>query len=454
MSFVQTIIAFVVALGVLIVVHEYGHYLVARFCRVKVLRFSVGFGRPLALRRLGPDRTEWVIAAIPFGGYVKMLDEREGPVEPAELARAFNRQSVWKRFAIVIAGPLFNFVFAVLVYAGLFMYGLPEARPILGAPPAASMAAAAGIQAGDTVRAIDGDPLTTWQELRWRVLQAALERRSVQLETVNERGHLSTAKLDLSRFPSADVESDVLEKIGLRLYRPPLEPVLGQVLAGGAAERAGLQSGDRILRVDAKPIDNWDAFVNAVRSHPGSALSITYERAGVEQTVQVVPEAVSAGSARIGRIGAGPKQPEGYADKLLIRVQHGPFASLSRAVAKTADIAVFSLKMLGKMLIGEVSWRHLSGPVTIADFAGQSASLGWVSYLTFLALISISLGVLNLLPIPLLDGGHLMYYGIEIIKGKPVSERFMELGQRVGLALLLVMMAFAFYNDLNRLLTG
>jgi len=454
MSFVQTVVAFIVALGVLIVVHEYGHYLIARLCRVKVLRFSVGFGRPLALWRLGPDRTEWVIAAIPFGGYVKMLDEREGPVEPAELARAFNRQSVWKRFAIVIAGPLFNFLFAVLVYAGLFMHGLPEARPILGAPPAGTLAAAAGIQAGDTVRAIDGEPIATWQDLRWRVLQAALERRSVQLETENQRGHLAAAKLDLSGFPSADVETDVLEKIGLRLHRPPLEPVLGQVLAGGAAERAGLQSGDRILRVDAKPIENWDAFVAAVRSRPGSALNITFERAGAEQTAQVVPEAVSAGSARIGRIGAGPRQPEGYADRLLIRVQHGPVASLSRAVAKTADIAIFSLKMLGKMLIGEVSWRHLSGPVTIADFAGQSASLGWVSYLTFLALISISLGVLNLLPIPLLDGGHLMYYGIEIIKGKPVSERFMELGQRVGLALLLVMMAFAFYNDLNRLLTG
>jgi regulator of sigma E protease len=454
MSFVQTVLAFIVALGVLIVVHEYGHYLIARLCKVKVLRFSVGFGRPLALWRLGPDRTEWVIAAIPFGGYVKMLDEREGPVEAAELARAFNRQSVWKRFAIVIAGPLFNFVFAVLVYAGLFMYGLPEARPLLGAPPAGTLAAATAIQAGDTVRAIDGEPIATWQELRWRVLQAALQRQNVQLETQNERGHLSTVTLDLSGFPSADVEADVLERIGLRLYRPPLEPLLGQVLAGGAAERAGLQSGDRIVRVDGKPIDNWETFVNAVRSRPATALSITFERAGAEQTVEVVPEAVNAGGARIGRIGAGPKQPEGYAEKLLIRVQYGPLASLGRAVAKTADIALFSLKMLGKMLIGEVSWRHLSGPVTIADFAGQSASLGWVSYLTFLALISISLGVLNLLPIPLLDGGHLMYYAIEIIKGRPVSERFMELGQRVGLALLLVMMAFAFYNDLNRLLTG
>ncbi|HEY3075825.1 MAG TPA: RIP metalloprotease RseP [Burkholderiales bacterium] len=454
MNLLQTIVAFIVALGVLIVVHEYGHYLIARLCGVKVLRFSVGFGRALATWRLGADRTEWVVAAIPFGGYVKMLDEREGPVEQGELARAFNRQSVWQRFAIVIAGPLFNFAFAVLVYAGLFMYGLPEARPLLGSPPQESLAAAAGVRAGDTVRAIDGESITTWQELRWRVLQAALQREPVRLETQDERGHIAEVKLDLRGFPAADVEADVLERVGLRLYRPPLAPVLGQIVPGGAAERAGLAVGDRIVRADGAPIETWEAFVNAVRSKPGAPLSLTLERSGASRTLEVVPDAVAAGGARIGRIGAGPQQPEGYADKLLVRVQYGPLASLGRAIAKTADISVFSLKMLGKMLIGEVSWRHLSGPVTIADFAGQSASLGWVSYLTFLALISISLGVLNLLPIPLLDGGHLMYYAIEIVKGKPVSERFMELGQRVGLALLLVMMAFAFYNDLNRLLTG
>jgi len=454
MSLLQTIVAFIVALGVLIVVHEYGHYIVARLCGVKVLRFSVGFGRALATWRLGADRTEWVVAAIPFGGYVKMLDEREGPVEPAELERAFNRQSVWKRFAIVVAGPLFNFAFAVLVYAGLFMYGLPEARPLLGSPPPNTLAAAAGVHAGDTVRAIDGEAIATWQELRWRVLQAALQREPVRLETQDERGNIAEVKLDLRGFPAADVEADVLERVGLRLYRPPLPPLLGQIVPGGAAERAGLAVGDRIVRADGTPIETWEAFVNAVRSKPGAPLSLTIERAGAARTLEVVPDAVNAGTARIGRIGAGPQQPEGYAEKLLVRVQYGPFTSFSRAVAKTWDISIFSLKMLGKMLIGEVSWRHLSGPVTIADFAGQSASLGWVSYLTFLALISISLGVLNLLPIPLLDGGHLMYYAIEIVKGKPVSERFMELGQRVGLALLLVMMAFAFYNDLNRLITG
>jgi regulator of sigma E protease len=454
MTLLNTVIAFIVALGVLIVVHEYGHYLVARLCGVKVLRFSVGFGRSLAVWRRGRDQTEWVIAAVPFGGYVKMLDEREGPVAPHEADRAFNRQTVWRRIAIVIAGPLFNFIFAVLVYAGLFMYGLPEARPILGAPPAGTIAAAAGVGAGDTVRAVDGEPVATWQDLRWLILQAALQRHAVQLETLNERGHISTATIDLRGFPAEEVEGDVLERIGLRLWRPALEPVLGQLVSGGPAERAGLAPGDRILRTDGKEIDSWEALVAAVRARPGAPLQLQIEREGTTRTIEVTPESVSAGQTRIGRIGAAPRVPPSHADKVLIRVQHGPLASLAKGVAKTWDISIFSLKMLGRMLIGEVSWKHLSGPVTIADFAGQSAQMGWMSYVSFLALISISLGVLNLLPIPLLDGGHLLYYAIEIVKGGPVSERAMELGQRVGLALLLVMMAFAFYNDLNRLLSG
>lgn len=454
MSLVHTIVAFIVALGLLIVVHEYGHYLIARLCGVKVLRFSVGFGRPLFTKQIGVDRTEWVIAAIPFGGYVKMLDEREGPVEPREAHRAFNRQSVWRRFAIVIAGPLANFLFAIAVYAGLFMYGLPEARPVLGAPPPGSVAAAAGLRAGDTVRAVEGEPITTWQELRWRVLQSALQREQLRLEVVNERGHLGSVTLDLRGFPADDVESDALERVGLRLYRPPLEPVLGQVVSGGAAERAGLAPGDRILLADGKPVRTWEELVSAVQARPDMPLALKIERGGTTHTLEVVPVSVSVGQKRIGRIGAAPQVPASHAEKMLIRVQHGVAGSLWKAVLKTADISVFSLKMLGKMLLGEISWKHLSGPVTIADFAGQSAQMGWVSYLTFLALISISLGVLNLLPIPLLDGGHLMYYAIEIVKGRPVSERAMELGQRVGLALLLVMMAFAFYNDLNRLLTG
>ena len=454
MSLVHTIVAFIIALGLLIVVHEYGHYLVARLCNVKVLRFSVGFGRPLVTWRRGKDQTEWVIAAIPFGGYVKMLDEREGEVDPRLAHRAFNRQSVWRRFGIVIAGPLANFLFAIAAYAGLFMYGLPEARPVLGAPPEGTVAATAGLRAGDTVRAVDGGPITTWQELRWRVLQSALQRSPVRLEVVNEKDHLREVNLDLRSFPADDVEADALERVGLRLYRPPLEPVIGQLVRGGAAERAGLQPGDRIVLADARPVDSWDALVATVQARPEMPLSLRIQREGASQVIEVVPSAVTANGKRIGRIGAAPQVPASHAEKMLIRVQHGVLESLWKALLKTGDIAVFSLKMLGKMLLGEVSWKHLSGPVTIADFAGQSAAMGWVSYLTFLALISISLGVLNLLPIPLLDGGHLMYYAIEIVKGKPVSERAMELGQRVGLALLLVMMAFAFYNDLNRLLTG
>jgi regulator of sigma E protease len=454
MSLLHTIVAFIVALGLLIVVHEYGHYLIARLCGVKVLRFSVGFGRALFTKRIGKDQTEWVVAAIPFGGYVKMLDEREGPVEPHEAARAFNRQSVWRRFAIVVAGPVANFLFAIAVYAGLFMYGLPEARPVLGTPPEGSVAALAGLRAGDTVRAVAREPITTWQELRWRVLQSALQRETLQLEVLSEKDHLRDVVLDLRSFPADDVESDALERVGLRLYRPPLEPVIGQLVSGGAAERAGLAVGDRVLAADERQLESWEALVAAVQARPEVPLKLTIERDGARQTLTVVPASVAAGQKRIGRIGAAPAVPASHAERILIRVQHGPLDSLWRAVLKTVDISVFSLKMLGKMLLGEVSWKHLSGPVTIADFAGQSAQMGWVSYVTFLALISISLGVLNLLPIPLLDGGHLMYYAIEMVKGRPVSERAMELGQRVGLALLLVMMAFAFYNDLNRLLSG
>jgi regulator of sigma E protease len=455
MSFLHTLVAFVVALGILIVVHEYGHYLAARLCKIKVLRFSVGFGRAVVRWRSRPDGTEWVIAAVPFGGYVKMLDEREGPVAQQDLPQAFNRQSVWKRFLVVVAGPLFNFAFAIAVYAALFMHGLPEARPVVADPAAGTPAAVAGFHGGDIVRAIDGRRVQTWQEVRWHVLQAALQHDSLRIEVESQRGQqLTVLHLDLRGISDADVEADVMGRVGLRLNRPTLEPVLGKLVAGSPAEVSGLAAGDKVIQVDGKPIASWDALVNAVRARPGQGVSMTIERAGNVRTIEVTPEAVEVNGERIGRIGAAPYVPPSHADKILITIQYGFFESVSKAVQKTTDIAVFSLRMIGKMVVGEVSWKHISGPVTIADFAGQSAQLGWISYVTFLALISISLGVLNLLPIPLLDGGHLMYYVAEIIKGSPVSERTMELGQRVGLALLLVMMAFAFYNDFNRLLSG
>jgi regulator of sigma E protease len=454
MTLVHTAVAFIVALGVLIVVHEFGHFLAARLCGVKVLRFSVGFGRALATWRAGADRTEWVIAAIPFGGYVKMLDEREAPVAPAELPRAFNRQSVARRLLIVVAGPVFNFLFAIAVYAGLYMVGLPEARPVVAEPPAATLARAAGLRAGDLVRAIDGEPIATWQDLRWRVLQGALQRERLSLEVIDEHDRISALTLDLSEYPAAEIEGDAMERIGLALYRPALAPVLGQVVAGGAAARAGLAAGDRVTHADGKPLATWDELVQAVRQRPQRPLRLRIERAGAVLEVEVTPDAVSANGSRIGRIGAAPEIPASRASRIFVQVRHGPLSSLGHAVARTWDISAFSLKMLGKMLIGEVSWKNLSGPVTIADFAGQSAQLGWIPYLTFLALISISLGVLNLLPIPPLDGGHLMYYVFELLKGSPASERALELGQRVGIALLLMLMAFAFYNDLTRLFAG
>ena len=454
MSLLHTIFAFVVALGVLIIVHEYGHYLAARLFNVKVLRFSIGFGKPLLTWKRGRDRTEWSLAAIPFGGYVKMLDEREGPVEENDLPRAFNRQGVARRIVIVVAGPLSNFLFAIAVYCGLYLYGLPEAKPMLGQPPAGTIAAAAGLTAGDTVIAIDGERISTWEEARWRVVQAAVEKRALIFEISRKSGEVSAVALNLHSLDAQDLEGDAPERIGLRLFRPALEPVIGRIVDASPAERAGLQAGDRVTHVDGAAIRTWSDLVNAIRAHPESTLRLTVESDGARRSVEIVPEAVKANGERIGRIGASPFVPPSYSEQIFVRKQHGPLDSLAKAVARTWEIAAFSLRMLGKMLLGEVSWKHLSGPVTIADFAGQSAQLGWISYVTFLAVISISLGVLNLLPIPLLDGGHLLFYAFEIIKGAPLSERAMEFGQRVGLALLLVLIAFALYNDFTRLLSG
>jgi regulator of sigma E protease len=446
--------AFAVALGILIVVHEFGHYLVARWSGVKVLRFSVGFGRPLFVRRFGRDGTEWALAAFPLGGYVKMLDEREAPVAPAELGRAFNRQPVGKRFAIVAAGPLANFLLAIVFYWGLYVYGVDELKPLVSAPAAGTVAQAAGFEEGELVLSIAGKPVATWQELRWEILQHALDRRTVDVETLNERREINMRRLDVSGLDTEKLEEDLQHRLGLRPLRPRLPAIVGKVAPGSVAEAAGLQPGDRVVAADGNPVTGWADLVNLIREAPGRTVRIEWERAGARLSAEVVPAEAEEGGKRIGRIGVGVQEDPAARERLLIRVRYGPVDALGKAVAQTWETATFSLAILGRMLTGEVSWRNLSGPVTIADYAGQSAKLGPSHYIKFLALISISLGVLNLLPIPILDGGHLMYYLVEIIKGGPVSERAMEIGQQVGLALLVLLMAFAFYNDINRLISG
>ena len=454
MSFLTTAGAFLVAIAVLIVVHEYGHYIVARMCGVRVLKFSVGFGKTLWSRRIGPDQTEWAVSAIPFGGYVKMLDESEGTVSAAEAHRAFNRQSVARRFAIVAAGPVFNFALAVLLYWVLYMAGVPEMRPIIGAPDPTSIAARSGLADGDTIRSIDGEPMETWQEVRWQLLQRAVGRKVADIEVIDQQQQVRHRILDLSGFDLAGLQGDPLLMIGLRLFRPHLEPVVGRLQEGGVGRAAGLEPGDRVLAVDDTPVRRWDEVVSAIRKRPGVETTLAVERGGVRMAISLVPEAVTQDGTRHGRIGASPQVDPASLAAYTVEVSYGPFRALVMGAQRTWETSVFSLKMLAKMLVGEVSWKNLSGPVTIADYAGQSAQIGLAAYLSFIALISISLGVLNLLPIPLLDGGHLMYYLVEMFKGSPVPDRIVEMGQRVGLSVLLCMMAFAVYNDINRLISG
>ncbi len=451
MEFILTLGAFVLALGILIVFHEYGHYLIARLAGVKVLRFSVGFGTPLLKKRFGRDQTEWVVAAFPFGGYVKMLDEREGEVDPGERHRAFNRQSVWRRIAIVAAGPIANFLLAILLYWILFATGVPGLRPVLGDALPNTPAAAAQLKSGDIVRAVDQVPVKTWQELRWELLEHAVAKNVVELELENEKGNIRFEKLDLSGIGPEELDASLMQKIGVLRFDVPIAPVIGEVLAGDPASRAGMLPGDFIETVDGSPVQDWAEVVAAVRAAPARPVEFGIVRDGEQLMVTVVTEAVDGGESTIGRIGAAPRVDEQRLEQLIVQVRYPVGASLYRATLKMGEVSIFTLRMLGRMIVGDVSLKNLSGPITIADYAGQSAKVGWIAYLNFLALISISLGVLNLLPVPVLDGGHLMYYLVEIVKGSPVSDRALELGQRVGLVLLFALMAFAIYNDITRL---
>ena len=456
----MTILAFIVTIGLLVTIHEYGHFQVARWCNVKVLRFSIGFGKPLWQKTFGKDKTEFVLAAIPLGGFVKMLDEREQqaeenpvPQSEADLKRAFNRQSVWKRIAIVLAGPVANLLLAIVLYWGLYMLGVTGTRPIVGVVEANSLAAQASLQSGETIQKIAGKPVSTWQEARWLLLEESLENKSVEIEAVNNNNELVQHTLSFEGINN-DAEIDILKKIGLDVFKPNIPAVIGEILPNSAAEKAGLMANDKIVQIDKVETQDWEQAVSIIKANPNKKLQFTIKRG--QETVQITatPEAIKENNQTIGRMGAGVKLEQAELDKLLITLNYSPLASLQKAIVKTWETSIFSLKMLGKMLTGQVSLKGISGPVTIATYAGESANMGLKVFLGFLALVSISIGVLNLLPIPVLDGGHLMYYMAEILKGSPVSEQAMLVGQKIGFVLLGLLMTIALFNDFNRLISG
>ncbi len=459
------LIGLLITLGVLIVIHEYGHYRVAVAHGVKVLRFSVGFGRVLWRWRRGPDSTEFVVCALPLGGYVRMLDEREGGVPPHEAHRAFNRASLKARTAIVAAGPLANLLLAVLLFGSAYWLGIQEPKAVFAAPAAGSVAERAGLRSGDWVRSasVSGDAwrdVHSMSDLMWQLTQAAMHAAPVQLQVSDREGRGSrTLVLDLTGIDPREVDAQLARRIGLG----PLfgEPVVGEVKPGGPAERAGLKSGDRVLAVDGRALTDSQQLRERIRAavppgaRDGAGLTQRWriERDGVPLTLEVTPRVDAGGAgakndaAPIGRIDAVIGSPAAS-----VTVRYGPLEALERGLVRTWETSVFTLRMLGRMLIGEASLKNLSGPISIADYAGQSVKQGPARFIEFLAIVSVSLGVLNLLPLPMLDGGHLLYYSFEAVTGRPVSERWLERLQRGGIAVLLLMMSVALYNDVARLL--
>jgi regulator of sigma E protease len=443
--------AFIVTLGILITVHEFGHYWVARRMGVKVLRFSIGFGKPLWMRRAGPDNTEYVIAALPLGGYVKMLDEQEGEVPEHERHRAFNRQHVARRFAIVSAGPAFNFLFAILAYWAIFVVGIEGLKPVVGEVLEGSIAQAAGLLSGDQIVAVDGQATPTREVLGFVLLDKVLEREPISMTVRDQAGSLKHRKLTLEALPAKLASNDIFADLGIRPLYPPVSAVIGELISDAPAAQAGLQKSDRIVAADGQDIQDWADWVRYLQARPGQTVTLDIERAGrpLRLVLRLGSKQDATGLA-VGYAGAGAELPE-IPPELRAQLRYAPVAALGQALIKSGDVISLSLRMLGKMVLGEASLRNLSGPISIAEYAGYSASDGWVTFLSFLAIVSISLGVINLLPIPLLDGGHLMYYVAEAVKGSPVSQKVQWVGQQVGIALLLGMIVLAFYNDLTRL---
>lgn len=439
------------ALGLLVTIHEFGHFWVARRCGVKVLRFSIGFGTPL-LRWHDRHGTEFVVAALPLGGYVKMLDEREGEVAGDELDQAFNRKTVWQRIAVVAAGPAANFLLAVVVYWVVFLMGVQGVAPIVDEVVPGTAAARAGLEPGQEIVAVDGEATPTWQALNQQLVRRLGESGEMVFTVKYPDSSLRYDNVaDLQGWDIDTSNPNPVESIGIRLYRPEILPVADQLTPGDPAEVAGMEAGDRILRAAGREIPDWRTWVELVRERPGEALDVVVERNGGEVTLSLKPRAVQQpdGSV-IGQVGMSVAMPE-WPPELMREMHYGPVSALVAAGGETWKTTKLILDSIRKMITGLISTKHLSGPITIAKVAGASADYGASAYLGFLALLSVSLGVLNLLPVPVLDGGHLMYYFIEVVKGSPVSEKIQMAGYKIGLFLVIGLMVLALYNDVMRL---
>lgn len=447
-----SVLSFLVAIGVLVAVHEYGHYWVARRLGVRVLRYSIGFGHRVFGWTSRKTGIEYWLSALPLGGYVKMLDEREAPVAEADKPFAFNRVHPWRRIAIVAAGPGVNVVFAILAYWLVFMIGVPGMKPIIDAPAEGSIAARAGLASGDEITGIGGRTIADWQDLRMTLVERGLDQNTVEADVRTPGGAERRVSLDLQGVPA---EPDQLFKaLGLDLYQPPATPILDRVVSGSPAARAGLESGDRVREIDGQAIDSPGRLVDIVKAHPGETITMTIERDGQPRRVEVALAAVAGekDDTRQGQLGAAITVDPSVFEGMRTTRQLGPIAAIPAATARTWELTALSVRLIGRMIVGDISWRNVGGPIQIATVAGQSASVGVVAFISFLAFISINLALINLLPIPVLDGGHLLYYAIEWIRGQPLSEAVQAVGQQVGMAALLLLMTVAFYNDILRLL--
>jgi regulator of sigma E protease len=457
MIFLWKLLWFIVAVSLLVTVHEFGHYWVARRLGFKVLRFSVGFGRPLFSRIAGPDRTEYVIAAIPLGGYVKMLDEREGPVASEDLARSFTRKPPWQRIAVLLAGPAFNIAFAILVLWGMFwVSGITEFKPVVGDVLQDSIAARGGLRSGDQILSINGAPVVGQRDVMFDLLDAVSSRGIATLSVKGKDGTTRAANLNVpSREERVHLTEPaaLLHGLGFEFWLPPMPAVLGSVLAGGPAAAAGLKPGDRITAIDGARVSDFRDIVARVSARPGQTLSFDYVRDGISHTVRIPVASEKDGDKPIGRIQAGQLPIKKLPDDMVMQIQLSPAGALSRAAEEAWSMTALQGRLFWRMVLGQFSMKNLNGPLSIAEYAGDSAEAGVASFMGFLVLISLSLGFLNLLPIPILDGGQIVFQLVEWLKGSPLSERAQAFGQQVGIALLILLMGVALFNDIARQLS-